>query len=563
MARVHGITVRLIISLVAFSIASPLLTHFVDKSGVFGVFFVVPLVISTRFWGRRAGFLMAALGVVLNSAVYFALGDGPTVLQRNAATIILSLLAEIIAFAAVVVVIDKSGFLQTQLATSRVDAESARRLLEASENKYRSLIELAPEGVVVVLDGRACFFNLHFLEMSGYSWDELMGMPISRFVFGEDVPTALGRHVARLGGTDQPQAEVLRYVKKNGEVRWMRAAGQRIEWEGEPAVMYFLSDVTATKVLEMQFAQAQKMEAVGRLAGGIAHDFNNILQVVLGHCELMKNCSGRGETPCDAEVIEDAALRAATLTQQLLAFSRKQIVQPRVLDLGEIVQQSERMLNRVLGEDISLTVLLGEEQSCVRADPGQLQQVIMNLAVNARDAMQKGGTLVISVANSPDTVRLTVKDTGCGMDSSTISHLFEPFFTTKEMGKGTGLGLSIVYGIVEQSGGHICVDSELGEGTRFTISLPRAPGLARAESTPSGEEEHHGSGSILVVEDENSVRKMLRTILERGGYNVTEADSGQKAIEIFRSCKDGFNLLLTDLVMPGMRGTEVAAASRS
>jgi len=352
--------------------------------------------------------------------------------------------------------------------------------------------------------------------------------------------------------------------------------GQRIEWEGRQAVMYFSSDITERKMLEEQFVQAQKMEAIGRLSGGIAHDFNNMLQVILGFCSMMKTYpDDRNAILNDVRVIEDSARRAASLTQQLLAFSRKQVAQPRVIDLGELVQQSERMLSRFLGEDIALTVVLDSERSCVKADAAQIQQVIMNLALNARDAMPNGGRITIGIQNvslqeargydvsAGNYIRLAVSDTGDGMDPNTLSHLFEPFFTTKKPGRGTGLGLSIVYGIVKQSGGHIHVDSRIGAGSTFAIFLPRVF-EPKDKSTASAEEDDlKGSGSVLLVEDEALVRNLVRKILETHGYSVTGAESGEEAIRVCRAHPERIDLLITDIVLTGMRGHEVADFVRS
>src|SRR5208283_5053844 len=317
------------------------------------------------------------------------------------------------------------------------------------------------------------------------------------------------------------------------------------------------------------------MEAIGRLAGGIAHDFNNMLQVILGFCSMIKSYpDDRNAILNDIGVIEDSAQRAASLTQQLLTFSRKQVVQPQVIDFGVLIQQSEKMLSRVLGEDVALTVVLGEEASRVLVDTAQMQQVIMNLALNARDAMPGGGRITISIENvttveamgheipAGDYVRLTVDDSGHGMDSSTMDHLFEPFFTTKGLGKGTGLGLSIVFGTVKQCGGYIRVESRVGAGSTFTIHLPRVFGPTEDSKARAEEESHHGSTSILVVEDETAVRNLVKKILEKGGYAVTEAKSGEEAIEICRAHDEGFDLIVTDIVLTGIRGSEVADSVR-
>ena len=459
--------------------------------------------------------------------------------------------------------------------TDRQHAEESLRQSEEkyrmSENKYRNLIDLAPEAIWVVENQKLIFFNNHALEMLGYSQKEMMGIPLRKIIHDEDWEKALERHKARADGTLFPKT-VCRHVTKRGDVLWVECVGQRILWEERPAVLYFSSDITQRKRLEEELAQSQKMEAVGRLAGGIAHDFNNMVQVILGYCSMMKSYpEDRNAILKDLLVMEESGRRAASLTQQLLAFSRKQIVQPRIIDLGELVQVSEKMLSRVLREDIGVTVVLGDEACCVRADAAQVQQIIMNLALNARDAMPHGGRIVISIDSvarreameddipSGDYVRLAVSDTGHGMDAGTLDHVFEPFFTTKGPGKGTGLGLSIVYGIVKQYKGHIRVSSMVGEGSRFTIYLPRVF-EPTADSKAQERESQRGSGSILLVEDNGSVRGLVRKMLEKAGYTVTEAKSGEEAITVCRGRDDGFDLLLSDIVLTGMGGEQVAGS---
>jgi two-component system, cell cycle sensor histidine kinase and response regulator CckA len=324
-----------------------------------------------------------------------------------------------------------------------------------------------------------------------------------------------------------------------------------------------------------QLAQAQKMEAIGRLAGGIAHDFNNLLTVIKGRSQLVLQRLGPDD-PLRRQIalVEQTADRAASLTRQLLAFSRKQMLDPRVLDLNAVVDGIESMLRRLIGEDIELRTRPARDLGAVRADPGQLEQVILNLVVNARDAMPAGGTLTIETANLEVTaepveapldipaglyVRLSVSDTGVGMSAGTRAHLFEPFFTTKELGKGTGLGLASVYGIVKQSGGAIAVRSEPGSGSTFAIFLPQVgepveparPGRAEDE-VPGGTE------TILLVEDEDAVRELAREVLQAGGYTVLEARHGHQALEIAETHRGSIALLLTDVVMPGMDGPGLA-----
>jgi two-component system, cell cycle sensor histidine kinase and response regulator CckA len=326
---------------------------------------------------------------------------------------------------------------------------------------------------------------------------------------------------------------------------------------------------------EAQLRQAQKMEAVGRLAGGVAHDFNNILSVVLGTSGvILQDLDPEAPMRSEIEEIRRAGERAGELTRQLLAFSRQQMLEPRVVDLNGIVAGLEKMLRRLIGDDVALSVLAAPAVAAVLADPSQLEQVIVNLVVNARDAMPGGGALAIEIANveldgSPHGgvapgpyVALKVTDTGHGMDAATRSRIFEPFFTTKEQGRGTGLGLSSVYGIVTQSGGHVVVRSAPGAGTTFTLNFPRAQGAVEVEPGLEAQSARpvrlQGSETILLVEDEDQVRATVRTILQRSGYKVLEAKNGGEAFLVCEQFAEKIDLLLTDVVMPRMSGPELA-----
>ncbi len=432
-----------------------------------------------------------------------------------------------------------------------------------SESIFIDLVEQAPVGLLVLADAKVVYTNRRFLEITGYDRQELLGTEIANLIHQEDVQSALQRFRERLESRNTLQPTTLRYIRKDGEIRWVEAAGSRIEWDGSHAIMYFIYDVTERKSIETQLAQANKMDAIGRLAGGIAHDFSNVLQVILAcRAQLREHTDNEKELEQDISVIEGATRKAASLTKQLLSFSRKHVSQSKVLDLSDVVRKNGRMLQRILGEDIDLRVSAPEGAINVKFDEDQMQQVIMNLAANARDAMPGGGTLSISVRGTGQEVELSFADTGVGMDEATQSRLFEPFFTTKEQGKGTGLGLSIVYGIVKQNGGRILVHSKAGEGSRFSISLPTVERAIDDHAAPIRHEEQTGSGTILVVEDEAVVRKLVRDMLQKFGYAVTEAESGERALEICRSVGRRFDLLLTDLVMPGMKGTEVASKVR-
>ncbi len=331
-------------------------------------------------------------------------------------------------------------------------------------------------------------------------------------------------------------------------------------------------DISIRKRLEEQFHHSQRMEAVGRLAGGVAHDFNNLLTAILGYCDILQWRTGsRGPGHVEVEEIRKAAERASTLTGRLLAFSRRQVLSPKVLDLREVIAGMEKMLRRLIEESIDLVLVPGAGKGRVRVDPAQIEQVVMNLVVNARDAMPHGGRLVIetgdvrltqSVISHPDEIppgdyaKLSVADTGCGMDKETMSRLFEPFFTTKEKGKGTGLGLSTVYGIVRQSGGYIGVTSAPGKGSVFGIFLPRIPSSSEEGKAPG--RARGGKETVLLAEDEESVRHLVREILAKKGYTVIAVADGQEALEAARSHPRPIHLLLTDVVMPGLDGRRLA-----
>ncbi|HEY2745655.1 MAG TPA: PAS domain S-box protein [Polyangia bacterium] len=350
-----------------------------------------------------------------------------------------------------------------------------------------------------------------------------------------------------------------------------------IQLDGRPCVVAFAHDITEHKRLEAQLQHAQRMEAVGRLAGGVAHDFNNILTAVRGHSEILLTVL-EAESPHrrHADQIHRAALRAAALTSQLLAFSRKQVLQPRTLDLNALVGNLMVMLRRLIGEHVELRTTLTDRLGSVHADAGQIEQVVVNLVINARDAMAAGGVLAIAtenvhIADAAESqeegvpigrwVVLSVRDTGSGMDAATRARIFEPFFTTKEAGKGTGLGLSTAYGIVTQSGGQICVDSEIGRGTTFRVFLPRID----APTTSSGRfalEEGigpRGKETVLLVEDDGDVREFVQDVLRSHGYTVLAAVDGPQALSLIQQHAGSIELVVTDVIMPRMMGSEVAA----
>jgi signal transduction histidine kinase len=371
------------------------------------------------------------------------------------------------------------------------------------------------------------------------------------------------------------------------ETRWLRGDGQALwmylnlsvvhDTAGRPvSLLAYLRDVTDRKSLEDQLRQAQKMEAVGQLAGGIAHDFNNLLTAILGSTEmLLVGTQASDPRHEDLEENSRAAHRAAGLVRQLLAYSRKQVLQPRLVNLNTIVHEMGGMLRRVVGERIELQLHLDPSLGDVTADPGQLEQVIANLGVNARDAMPAGGTLTLTTANvsavglgtlasegpiGGPLVALSVSDTGVGMDDHVLAHLFEPFFTTKELGRGTGLGLATVYGIVRQSGGQVQVASRPGEGSTFTVYLPRAEPAAERGANAAGAESPvpGGSETVLVVEDEEAVRHLVCRALRAKGYRILEAPHAEAALDLAAAASEPIDLLVTDLVMPGIGGLMLA-----
>jgi PAS domain S-box-containing protein len=350
---------------------------------------------------------------------------------------------------------------------------------------------------------------------------------------------------------------------QDGEIRWVLCGGEMsFDSRRSPARLAgTILDITDRRNIEAQLLQARKMESIGRLAGGVAHDFNNLLLVINGYVDLvLKRISVSDVVYPQIDEIRKAGERAAELTMQLLAFSRKQVLQPKVLSLNDIVRDSDKMLRRIIGEDIELICILDPSLRPVEADPGQLHQVIVNLVANARDAMPDGGRLIIETANTEQGVSLSVRDTGRGMDPVTLEHAFEPFFTTKGVGKGTGLGLATVYGIVRQSAGDISVQSELGRGATFIVHLPaseKVPTTNEPDGPAPG-----GSGTVLLVEDEEGVRRLIATILQQHGYRVLEAAGGEDALGMIKQCGDRIDLLISDVVMPRMGGPELAAQLR-
>jgi PAS domain S-box-containing protein len=459
------------------------------------------------------------------------------------------------------------------LAVKNAHAEQA---LRDSEARFRSMVEGAPYGIYrSTPEGRLLDVNPAMVEMLGYaSAGELLGVNLAADVYRD--PQVRSRLVEQYG--DQPafQSVEVQWKRKDGTPLTVVVSGRPVR-DSNGQIVFFegmAENVTERRVLEEQLRQSQKIEAVGRLAGGIAHDFNNLLMLIKGYCELLLDHIGRDPNLRRyGEEIQRAADRATSLTQQLLAFSRKQVLEPKVLDLNHVVADMEKMLQRLLGEDVELAIHLAQELGHTKADPNQLEQVIMNLAVNARDAMPRGGKLSLETDNveldaiyarahagaRPGSyVMLAVSDTGEGMTPEVKARIFEPFFTTKEKGKGTGLGLSTVYGIVKQSEGYIWVYSEPARGTTFKVYLPRVDAPAELPERSRERARLRGTETVLLVEDEEGVRKVAREFLEEAGYTVLEARNGDDALQIAAMHTGPLHLLVTDVVMPRMSGRELA-----
>ncbi len=455
--------------------------------------------------------------------------------------------------------------------TKRKQAEEA---LRKSERLNHNLVEHLPHRILVKdRNSVVLFCNANYAKDLGLSPEE---------VNGKDAFAFYPRELAEAYHADDQEVmahgimkDVEEPYQADGQERWVHTV--KVPYRDEQGqvigVLVVIEDITERKRLEAQFRQSQKLEGIGLLAGGVAHDFNNMLTVILGYCDLLSSrLSLNDRLLSDVWQIRKCGERAAALTRQLLAFSRKQVLEVRVLDLNALVSGLDRMLQRLIGEDIDLQTVLPSDLGLIKADPGQIEQVIMNLVVNARDAMSTGGKLTIETANvyldqdyagkhlavTPGPyVMLAVTDSGCGMDSATKGRIFEPFFTTKEQGKGTGLGLSTVYGIVKQSGGNIWCYSELGHGTTFKIYLPRVEEEAVAVTLEKLAQAVCGSETVLVAEDEEMVRTLIVQLLSLDGYKVIAAKNGAEALRECENFQGPIGLLITDVVMPGISGYEL------
>jgi two-component system cell cycle sensor histidine kinase/response regulator CckA len=451
--------------------------------------------------------------------------------------------------------------------------KQAENELKKAEEKYRLVVENANEMILIAQDGRLKFVNRKSEEVTGYSREELMSKPFFHFIYPDDRQMVLENYSRRL----------------KGSVKWLQINAVKTMWENRPATLNFLTDITEQKKAEdslrinqVQFFQAQKMEAIGRLTGGVAHDLNNILTVIIGYSEyLMSEPTNHERYLHYLNEIKSAGEKASSFIKRLLAFSRRQILQPRVANLNKIILEMKKMLAHLIGEDIELHLELESNLDNVEIDINQFEQVIMNLSVNARDAMPEGGRIIVKTRNCflneehtlngfparrGHYVMFEMSDNGIGMSTKVKEHLFEPFFTTKEEGKGTGLGLSTVYGIVKQSNGYISVNSAQGAGTTFEIYFPRVllPDQTEKEIRSSKYPAADGSETILLVEDDDNLRSMISYILRAFHYTVLEAKNGDQALScIHKNDRHPIDLMITDVIMPGMNGRVLADRIRS
>jgi len=521
--------------------------------------FGVAVMVSAWYGGWKPGVVATAFALTVSA--YFSLNGEHSPAQLRTAIVRLSLFF----------------FVAMLICWLNAALRSAQENLRHSELNFRSLVTNAPYGICRCdSTGKILDANPAFLELLGHTTvAELIGRHIFGLYADNDEWFALADF---LRSAEPFKGLTAEWKRKNDTTTVVRISGRSVA-NGRDGLVFelFAEDVTERRALEQQLRQSQKMEAVGRLAGGIAHDFNNLLMVISGYSEfLLERLGAEPHLRGPAQEIASAAERASSLTRQLLAFSRKQMLTPRIVNLNDVATENLKMLTRMIGEDIDLVMVPGKSLWPIRADAGQIDQVIVNLAVNARDAMPSGGKLTIETNNvtldedyarfhAPlrpgDYVMVAISDTGAGMDSETQSHIFEPFFTTKGT-RGTGLGLSTVYGIVKQSGGYIWVYSEVGKGTTFKIYLPRVASTGETAAQVAAPIEYRkvepGTETILLVEDEANLRYLARQYLEKQGYKVIEAADGAVAMQIAVAHEAVIHLLLTDVIMPGMNGRELA-----
>jgi two-component system, cell cycle sensor histidine kinase and response regulator CckA len=447
------------------------------------------------------------------------------------------------------------------------ERKKAEDALRESEEKYRLVVENANDAIVILQDGRAKFHNHQVIALSGYSEEEIINLPFHTYIHDDDKAMVMEMHRKRLQGEDTPSIYTFRFINKVGEVRWVQVNAVLVTWEGRPAVLVFLRDITFEKKLEEQLFYAQKMEAIGTLAGGIAHDFNNLLMGILGYTSLMLLKSEKTHPFYEKlKTIEGLVESGADLTKQLLGFARGGKYEVKPIDVNALIIKTSEIFERTKKE-ITIHKKLQKDLYAVEADAGQIGQVLMNLSVNAWQAMPSGGSLYLETQNAildkqqcrayklepSQYVKITVTDTGVGMDAETQKRIFEPFFSTKGIGKGTGLGLASAYGIIKNHGGIINVYSEKGHGTTFTIYLP-ASGTKAAEATPSEGSLVNGHETILIVDDEPINIDTIKELLETLGYRILTAQSGKEAIELYREHVKEIHLVILDMIMPEMNG---------
>ena len=475
-----------------------------------------------------------------------------------------------------IVIFDETGKPVRMVGTVQdiTEQEVIQETLRESEEKYRTLFDNAADAIVISdEEGNFLEVNRVACERFGYSKEEFTHMTLADINTSEYIDS-IPEKIKQIKEKGQAFFET-QAVRRDGTTFPTEVSSVKFSYRGKPAILSVSRDITPRKQLESQLLQSQKMEAIGQLAGGVAHDFNNLLTAIMGYSGMLKLKADLDKKHMNYldEIIRSSE-RASSLTSQLLAFSRKQVLQPKIINANTLVANIEKMLCRLIGEDVDLSTVLDPELGVIKADPGQIEQVIMNLAVNARDAMLKGGKLTIETCNiyqdkeyckahtaaSPGWyVMLTISDTGHGMDEETKKHIFEPFFTTKAKGQGTGLGLATVYGIVKQSGGYIWVYSEPDRGTTFKVYFPRVDIVENdKENSSEATKPLKGNETILIAEDEEVVRNLIFESLVIFGYDVIKANNGREAIEVFKKNSDGsIHMLITDVIMPDMGGREL------